>query len=49
MSMLLAISVGNTRVAIGHFHHNELHGVQHLPKEDADAIAAAAASQWEHA
>jgi type III pantothenate kinase len=47
--MLLAISVGNTRVAIGHFHHDELHGVQHFDKGDTDSIVAAAAHQWEHA
>ncbi len=49
MSLLLAISVGNTRVTVGHFHHDELHGVQHLAKADTAGIIAAVAAQWEHA
>jgi type III pantothenate kinase len=49
MSWLLAISVGNTRVAIGRFHHAELHGVERFAKADTDAIAAAAAAQWAQA
>ncbi len=42
MSFLLAISVGNTRTAVGHFH------VQVLANGDVPAIVAAAVAQWEH-
>lgn len=49
MSFLLAISVGNTRTAVGHFHGRDLHAVEHLPNDDAKAVVAAAAEQWKHA
>jgi type III pantothenate kinase len=48
MPFLLAISVGNTRTAVGHFHGDELHVVQHLANGDVGAIVAAACEQWEH-
>jgi pantothenate kinase type III len=48
MSFLLAISVGNTRTAVGHFHGEDLHVVQHLANGDVPAIVAAAVAQWEH-
>ena len=48
MSFLLAISVGNTRTAVGHFHGDDLHVVQHLANGDVPAIVAAAVAQWEH-
>ena len=48
MPFLLAISVGNTRTAVGHFHGDELHGAQHIPNDDVAAIVKAAAAQWEH-
>lgn len=49
MSFLLAISVGNTRTAVGHFHDGDLHGAVHLPTGDVAAIVDAAKHQWEHA
>lgn len=48
MPFLLAISVGNTRTAVGHFHDDDLHVVKHLPNGDVAAIVAEAAAQWEH-
>ena len=45
MSFLLAISVGNTRTAVGHFHGEDLHLVQHLANGDVPAIVAAAVAQ----
>ena len=48
MSFLLAISVGNTRTAVGHFHGEDLHVVQQLANGDVPAIVAAAVAQWEH-
>lgn len=48
MPFLLAISVGNTRTAVGHFHGDELRGTQHLPNADVAAIVKSAAEQWAH-
>ena len=48
MSFLLAISVGNTRTAVGHFHGDELHVVQHLVNGDIGAVITAAVEQWSH-
>ncbi|MFO0962119.1 MAG: type III pantothenate kinase [Phycisphaerales bacterium] len=48
MSLLLAISVGNTRTAVGHFHGDQLHAVERLPSDDVAGIVAAAQRQWEH-
>lgn len=48
MPFLLAISVGNTRTAVGHFHGDSLHAVEQLPNADVGAIVRAAAAQWEH-
>lgn len=48
MSFLLAISVGNTRTAVGHFEGDELHGVERLVNGSLDSIVTAAAAQWEH-
>lgn len=49
MTFLLAISVGNTRTAVGHFHGDELHTTKHFATKDVDAIVEAAAEQWKHA
>ncbi|MFO0784263.1 MAG: type III pantothenate kinase [Phycisphaerales bacterium] len=49
MAFLLAISVGNTRTAVGHFHGDDLHGTQHLDNTSLEAIVAAAEDQWKHA
>jgi type III pantothenate kinase len=49
MTFLLAISVGNTRTAVGHFHGDELHTTQHIATSDVKAIVDAAAEQWKHA
>lgn len=46
MSFLLAISVGNTRTAIGHFRGDELDGVEHVANTDPGAVVRAAAAQW---
>ena len=48
MSFLLAISVGNTRTAVGHFHGDELHVVQHIVNGDIAAVITAAVEQWGH-
>jgi type III pantothenate kinase len=48
MSFLLAISVGNTRTAVGHFHGDKLHVVQRLGNADLGAIVDAAVQQWAH-
>jgi len=48
MSFLLAISVGNTRTAVGHFHGDDLHVVQHIVNGDIGAVITAAVEQWGH-
>jgi type III pantothenate kinase len=48
MTFLLAISVGNTRTAVGHYHGDQLHVVQRLGNADLGAIVDAAAKQWAH-
>ena len=48
MPFLLAISVGNSRTAVGRFRGDDLLGATHLPNGDVAAIVAEAAAQWEH-
>lgn len=48
MRALLAISVGNTRTAMAHFHDGHVHGSHRLSNQDLEAIVAAAAAEWEH-
>jgi type III pantothenate kinase len=49
MGFLLAVSVGNTRTAVGHFHNEQLQAVEYLPTQDTQGIVAAASQQWAHA
>lgn len=46
MPTLLAISVGNTRTAIGSFVASELTGVERIPNQDLAAAADAAVAAW---
>lgn len=46
MPFLLAISVGNTRSAVGSFSDADLRSSEHLANSDVNAIVAAAVKQW---
>ena len=46
MSFLVAISVGNTRTAVGHFHGDRVHGVERFANDDMDGIVRAAEHAW---
>jgi type III pantothenate kinase len=48
MSFLVAISVGNTRTAVGHFHGDRVHGVERFANDDMDGIVRAAEHAWSH-
>ena len=48
MPFLVAVSVGNTRTAVAHFHGDRLHGTKHLVNDDLAAVVDAVEEAWAH-
>lgn len=48
MSFLVAISVGNTRTAVGHFHGDRIHGLERFANDDMAGIVRAAEHAWSY-
>jgi type III pantothenate kinase len=48
MPFLVAISVGNTRTAVGHFHGDRVHGVERIANDDMTGIVRAIEQAWSH-
>ncbi|MFM1935875.1 MAG: type pantothenate kinase [Planctomycetota bacterium] len=48
MPFLVAISVGNTRTAVGHFHDDRAAGVRHFGNADLEGIVECVREAWAH-